>query len=158
MVVMVTLERSSGVEWRKPEPADKAEWEWAWAGHAGRGRCVVRGAMRGWDREARGSTEAQVARAGLRVGLQALWAAGFLGAGTRCLHRPGGLRTYLGIACSPAALPLLGGEAEPTGRKLRLAPPPLPSFPLPPGRLASWTLWFVHVARARPRPVKWIPG
>lgn len=43
----------------------------AWAGHAGRGRCVVRGAVRGWDRGVRGSTEAQVARAGPEVGLQA---------------------------------------------------------------------------------------
>lgn len=43
----------------------------AWAGHAGRGRCVVGGAARGWDRVARGSTEAQVARAGLGLGLQA---------------------------------------------------------------------------------------
>lgn len=80
-----TRARPSGVEWRKPEPAGRAEWEWAWAGHAGRGRCVVRGAARGWDRVARGSTrgprwpELAPRRACGLAGLQAWWAADLWG-------------------------------------------------------------------------------
>lgn len=98
----------------------------AWAGHAGRGRCVVRGAVRGWDRGARGSTEAQVARAGPEVGLQA-----FGGRYEVPVRTPAtGLSSVYG---SPAALPLWR-----KARAHREEAPSGPTHPFPPSLPPSW--------------------
>lgn len=95
----------------------------AWAGHAGRGRCVVGGAARGWDRVARGSTEAQVARAGPEVGLQAF--GGRYEVPTMYLHARLGT---VQVCMAPQPLCRSPGKRELTGRKLRLGPP-IPSLP-----------------------------
>lgn len=73
MVVMVTKASSRVLSGGNLNLQTRQSGNGAWAGHAGRGRCVVGGAARGWDRVARGSTEAQVARAGPRGGLEGFW-------------------------------------------------------------------------------------
>ena len=85
--------------------------------------------MRGWDRVARGSTEAQVARAGLEVGLRALWAAGSWWQVRGTCTGLAGLST---ACCSPAALPL-GGES----RAHREEAPSGPPHPYPPSLQAA---------------------
>lgn len=155
---MVTLEsRTSGVEWRKPEPADKAEWEWGMGGP-----CRTRQVRGGRSNERLGQGSAREHRGPGGPSWPRMWACRLLGAGTRYLpSHLANLHVYtvpawgrVQSACmAPQPLcryPGWPGRRELTGRKLRPGPTrPFPLFPsLPPGLLASWTLWFVRVARA----------